>query len=47
MVLVGLIFGFLVGVGLVAGFTYVMDKRSKWRIKKVRNFSLDFVVYIF
>lgn len=35
MVLAGLFFGFLVGVGLVAGFKYVMDKRSKNRIQKV------------
>jgi len=44
MVLAGLIFGFLVGVGLVAGLKYVMDKRSKWRIQKVpylRNYLLE------
>jgi len=37
MVLAGLIFGFLVGVGLVAGLKYVMDKRSKSRIQKVTS----------
>lgn len=40
MVLAGLIFGFLVGVGLVAGLKYVMDKRSKSRIQKATGIEL-------
>ena len=35
MVLAGLLFGFVVGVGLIAGWKYIMDKRSKHRIQKV------------
>lgn len=34
MVLAGLLFGFVVGVGLIAGWKYIMDKRSKHRIQK-------------
>jgi hypothetical protein len=35
MVFGGLLFGFLVGVALVAGFKYLSDKRRKARIRKV------------
>lgn len=42
----GLFFGFLVGVGLVAGFQYVSDIRRKQRIQKVLGLHYSFCVEI-
>jgi hypothetical protein len=36
----GLVFGFLVGLGLVAGFQYLADKRRKQRIRKTAAIKL-------
>ncbi|XP_024358065.1 calcium-dependent lipid-binding protein [Physcomitrium patens] len=35
-----LVVGFVVGVGLVAGFKYFSDKRSKWRLQKIAGIHL-------
>jgi hypothetical protein len=46
MVLAGLIFGFLVGVGLVAGLKFMMDRRSKRRIQKATFTELFNVIEV-
>lgn len=35
MVLAGVLFGFVVGVGLIAGWKFLADKRGKHRVQKV------------